>query len=144
MSGTPITLKQLKRIIAKKQKLIVDIERAIASKTIERNNTMDEDEQTKLSDIINYNRMIIERLIRDKVLLKNEYNSIILKKKGEYYTRKHSVKPKLTTILNSNNATEEEEEEEIEGGKRHVRRRTTVRRIKKLRRTRRGSKRTYK
>lgn len=142
MSGSPLTLKQLKGLIAKKQKLIVDTERAIASQTIERNNTMDENEKTKLSNIINYNRMVIERLIRDKVLLKKEFNSIILKNKGEYYTRQRSVKPPLSTIFNSNSAVEEEEE--TEGGKRRVRRRTTVRRIKKLRRTRRGSKRTYK
>ena len=51
---------------------------------------------------------------------------------------RQSLSSPLATIANSEN------DEETEGGRRRVRRRTTVRRIKKLRRTRRGSNRTYK
>ena len=54
---------------------------------------------------------------------------------------RQSLSSPLASIANVNS---ENVEEETEGGKRRVRRRTTVRRIKKLRRTRRGSNRTYK
>ena len=58
---------------------------------------------------------------------------------------RQSLSSPLASIKNNENVEEEEtEEEETEGGRRRVRRRTTVRRIKKLRRTRRGSNRTYK
>jgi hypothetical protein len=138
MSGSPPTLQtvsdnELKRYITRKQAEIFELERAIAIQ----NQQID-----ALDNRIQFNKTLLEtsKVKKDKAM--KEYKLRIklrpIMKQSEYL--RQSISNPLASIANVNS----EEGEETEGGKRHVRRRTTVRRIKKLRRTRRGSKRTYK
>ena len=147
MSGSPPTLQtvsdnELKRYITRKQAEIFALERAIAIQNAQMDNEMDEHVLDALAKRIQFNKTLLETSKVKKDNAMKEYKLRIklrpIMKQSEYL--RQSISNPLASIVNVNS----EEGEETEGGKRHVRRRTTVRRIKKLRRTRRGSKRTYK
>jgi hypothetical protein len=147
MYGTPITIKTvsdntLKRYITRKQAEIIALERVIVIQNAQMDNEMDEHVLDALAKRILFNETLLEtsKVKRDNAMKEYKLRMKLrpIMKQSEYL--RQSISNPLETIANANS----EEGEETEGGKRHVRRRTTVRRIKKLRRTRRGSKRTYK
>ena len=133
---------ELKRYIARKQTEIIALERAIVIQKDQMDNVMDDYEFDNLlaRHLLNVNTL--EIAIHKKAQAMEEYRIRMklrpIMKQSEFL--RQSLSDPLKSIANATN----ENAEETEGGKRRVRRRTTVRRIKKLRRTRRGSKRTYK
>ena len=130
----------MKRYIARKQTEIIALERAIAIQKQQLDEEMDEDVEDALRNRIVFNNTLLQtsKVERDNAMKqykKRMVNSSFMRQSRQLRESRYY---RLASIANSENA------EETEGGRRRVRRRTTVRRIKKLRRTRRGSNRTYK
>lgn len=127
----------IRRIKGMSDRKLMSYVALIQAEIIDLSHKDESDENKLMLEIANFAKKIAMKEYKVRTKLRP------IMKQSEFL--RQSISSPLASIRNNENVEEEEtEEEETEGGRRRVRRRTTVRRIKKLRRTRRGSNRTYK